>query len=154
MKKITKIKKIAEELLSLLGSNASIAVEEDKANEAVLVKVKTEEETGLLIGKHGETLYSLQTIIGMMVQKKLGEWIRIVVDVGDWREKQDERLKSLAYQIVEKTIESGQPQPIYNLTASQRRVVHMALAESKDVTTESEGEGEDRYLVVKPKAKQ
>ena len=153
MKKTTKIKKVAEELLSLLGSNALVEVEEDKANEAVLIKVKTEEETGLLIGKHGETLYSLQTIIGMMVQKKLGEWVRIVVDVGDWREKQDERLKSLAYQIVEKAIESGQPQPIYNLTAGQRRVVHMALAESKDVITQSEGEGEDRYLVVKPKTK-
>ncbi len=153
MEKTTRVKKIAKELLSLLGSNALIAVEEDKANEAILVKVKTEKETGLLIGKHGETLYSLQTIIGMMVQKKLGEWTRIVVDVGDWREKQDERLKSLAYQIVEKTIESGQPQPIYNLTASQRRVVHMALAKSKDVITESEGEGEDRFLVVKPKTK-
>ena len=74
MEKTTRVKKIAKELLSLLGSNALIAVEEDKANEAILVKVKTEKETGLLIGKHGETLYSLQTIIGMMVQKKLGEF--------------------------------------------------------------------------------
>jgi len=154
MKKVSVVvEETAKELLSLMGSNASIAVEEDKVNEAVLVKINAGEETGLLIGKHGETLYSLQTIIGMVVQKKLGEWIRIVVDVGDWREKQDERLKSLAYQIVEKTIESGQPQPIYNLTAGQRRVVHLALAESKDVITQSEGEGEDRYLVVKPKTK-
>lgn len=156
MGKITKVKVVeetAKELLSLMGSNASIAVEEDKVNEAVLVKINAGEEAGLLIGKHGETLYSLQTIVGMVVQKKLGEWIRVVVDVGDWREKQDERLRSLAYQIVEKTIESGQPQPIYNLTAGQRRIVHMALAENKDVITHSEGEGEDRCLVVEPKTK-
>ena len=89
----------------------------------------------------------------MIVQKKLGEWIRVVVDVGDWREKQEQRVKDLAYQIVEKAIETGQPQPIYNLTPSQRRVVHMALADNKDVLTESEGEGEDRYLVVKPRKK-
>ncbi|MDP3994393.1 MAG: KH domain-containing protein [bacterium] len=159
MEKINKVNKVkvveetAKEILSLMGSNASISVEEDKTNEAVLVKVNAGEETGLLIGKHGETLYSLQTITGMIVQQKMGEWTRVVVDVGDWKEKQDERLKSLADQIVEKTIESGQPQPIYNLTAGQRRVVHMALAQNKDVITHSEGEGEDRYLVVEPKTK-
>mgnify|MGYP001593617778 FL=1 len=147
------VEETAKELFSLMGSNALIVVEEDKANEAVLVKVTTEEETGLLIGKHGETVFSIQNVLGMIVQKKLGEWIRVVVDVGDWREKQEQRVKDLAYQIVEKAIETGQPQPIYNLTPSQRRVVHMALADNKDVLTESEGEGEDRYLVVKPRKK-
>jgi len=152
MKKVSVVvEETAKKLLSLMGSNASISTEEDKTNDAVLVKINAGDETGLLIGKHGETLYSIQTVIGMMVQKKLGEWIRIVVDVGDWKEKQDERLRSLAFQIVEKTIESGQAQPIYNLTAGQRRIVHMALAENKDVITHSEGEGDDRYLVVEPK---
>lgn len=147
----TIVEKIAKDLFSLLGSNALIQIEEDKANEAILVKVDAGDETGLLIGKHGETISSIQIILGMMLQKELGEWTRIVVDVGDWREKQEERLRDLANQIAEKAIDSGQPQPVYNLSPSQRRVIHMVLAENKSVNTESEGEGSDRYLVVKPK---
>ena len=57
----------------------------------------------------------------------------------------------MADQISQRVVETGQPQPIYNLTPTQRRIVHLALSESKDVETESTGEGEERYLLVKPK---
>jgi spoIIIJ-associated protein len=143
---------LAGKLLGLMSVKADVVVTKDEENDAVLVNINAPESTGLLIGRQGETLVALQSILGMMVKQKVGEWVRIVVNVGDWREKQEDRLKGLARQAAERAIATGQPQPLYNLSASQRRVIHLELSEDTNVQTESVGEGVDRYLIVKPKA--
>jgi len=152
-KDISKVEKLAGKLLELMGSQAEIEVSEDKDNEAFVVDIKTEEEKGLLIGRHGETLISFQTILGMVVRQELGEWKRLIVNVGDWRERQEEELKKLAREVAERAKQTKEVQPLYNLNASQRRIVHMELSEDPEVETESTGEGAERYLVVKPKNK-
>lgn len=150
-KKVDELKKLTDELLSLMGTNVKAEVSYDKENEAFVVNMDAGEETGLLIGKKGETLSSLQTVLGIMLKQKTGEWNRVVVNVGDYREKEEQYLKDLAASTAQRAKETGEPQSLYNLKSWQRRLVHMALAEEEGVTTESEGEGEDRYLVVKPK---
>jgi spoIIIJ-associated protein len=147
--------KILEDLVNTLLDNllvkAEVKITEDKENEALIVDINSENETGLLIGKKGETLFSLQYILGLMYKQQVGEWKRIIINVGDYREKQEDYLKGLARQTAERALETGEPQTLYNLTAGQRRIIHMSLAEEKGVVTESEGEGRDRYLVVKKK---
>lgn len=150
---LVEIDKAANELLALMGTQAKAAVAEDKENEAIRVDIATEDETGLLIGRHGETLAAIETALGMMLRQSTGEWQRIIVNVGDWRERQEEHLKEIADQAAQRAVTTGEPQPIYNLTPAQRRVIHLALADSKEVETESEGEGVERYLVVKPQGK-
>ena len=145
--------KLSEELLTLMGVEGKIDVSEDKENQALVIDISSDNETGLLIGRHGQTLLSVQAAIGMMLKQKLGEWIRVIVNVGDWRQKEEEHLKDLAESTAERARTTGEPQPIYNLTPSQRRIVHLALSEDPDLSTESEGEGEERYLVVKKKEK-
>ena len=145
--------KLSEELLTLMGVEAKIDVSEDKENQALVINISSDNETGLLIGRHGQTLLSFQAAIGMMLKQKLGEWIRVIVNVGDWRQKEEEHLKDLAESTAERVRTTGEPQPIYNLTPSQRRIVHLTLSEEPDLSTESEGEGEERYLVVKKKEK-
>ncbi|OGM07563.1 hypothetical protein A3E15_00490 [Candidatus Woesebacteria bacterium RIFCSPHIGHO2_12_FULL_42_9] len=145
--------KLSEELLILMGVDAKIDVSEDKENQALVINISSDNETGLLIGRHGQTLLSFQAAIGMMLKQKLGEWIRVIVNVGDWRQKEEEHLKDLAESTAERVRTTGEPQPIYNLTPSQRRIVHLTLSEEPDLSTESEGEGEERYLVVKKKEK-
>ena len=145
--------KLSEELLILMGVDAKIDVSEDKENQALVINISSDNETGLLIGRHGQTLLSFQAAIGMMLKQKLGEWIRVVVNVGDWRQKEEEHLKDLAESTAERVRTTGEPQPIYNLTPSQRRIVHLTLSEDPELSTESEGEGEERYLVVKKKEK-
>jgi spoIIIJ-associated protein len=86
----------------------------------------------------------------MALKQQTGEWVRIVVDIGDWRQKHESHLASLAQAAAERAKATGEPQPLYNLTPSQRRVVHLALVGRDDVATESQGEGASRYLVVKP----
>lgn len=147
------VKDLAEELLSLMGTKVKIEVNEDKENEAITVDIDAPEEAGLLIGHRGETLLSIQSALGMMVRQETDEWVRIIANIGDWREKQESQLNDLAAQAADRAKETGEPQPLYNLNAGQRRTIHVFLAKEKDIETESVGEGEDRYLVVNPKKK-
>jgi len=147
------VQTIVEKLLSLMGTNSQVSVSEDKENDAVLVEINSEAQTGLLIGSRGETLKSLQTIVGLIFRNQKGDWRRILIDVADWREKQESRLKELAESTLEKVRTSGESTPLYNLTPAERRIVHMTIADEEDIETESVGEGEDRHLVVKLKGK-
>src|SRR3989304_8034230 len=90
--------KLSEERLTLMGVDAKIEVSEDKENQALVIDISSENETGLLIGRHGQTLLSFQSMVGMILKQKLGEWTRVIVNVGDWRQKEEENLKSLATQ--------------------------------------------------------
>ena len=150
--RLKKIEESAVKLLSLMGSRAKVSVSSDKADQAVLINLETDDETGLLIGRQGETLMAIQTILGMIARKNFEEWVRIIVNVGDWREKQESRLKELATQTGLRAKETGEPQYLYNLTPNQRRIIHLALSEDKELETESQGEGKERYLIVRKKS--
>jgi len=150
-KNIENLQRITEKLLSLMSTKAVAKVSFDKVNDAYIVDVEAGDETGLLIGKKGETLTSIQTMLGILFKQKTDEWNRVVVNVGDYREKEEDYLKNLAVTTAERAKETKEPQSLYNLTAGQRRIVHMALSEDESVETESMGEGEERYLVVKSK---
>jgi spoIIIJ-associated protein len=147
--KVKDLQKLSEELLSLMGTKAKADVSYDKENECYLVNIDGADETGLLIGKKGDTLLSLQTILGILFKNKTGEWERIAVNVGDYLEKEESYLKNLALGAAARAKETHEPQSLYNLKPAQRRIIHMVLGEDKEVTTESVGEGEERYLVVK-----
>jgi len=149
MKNEKVLKELTDELLALMSTHATSEVAVDKANECYTVNINGGDETGLLIGKKGETLLSIQTILGVLLKGKTGEWERITVNVGDYLEKEEEYLKNLAVGAASRAKETGEPQSLYNLKSNQRRIIHMILAEDKEVSTESVGEGEERYLVVK-----
>ena len=141
---IKEVKSLSKELLKLMSSKGKVKVSDDKENDAIRVDIETEDEAGLLIGTRGETLNAIQIALGTMVKQKTGEWKRIIVNVGDWREKQEEHLKEMASQVAERAVETDEP---------HRRIVHMALKEIGGVKSESFGEGEERYLVVTPEDK-
>jgi len=150
-KKVKDAQDIANKLLELLGTEAKASAEFDKKAEAILINIETDSETGLLIGRHGETLDSLQGVISMMLFQKHQEWYRVLLNLGDWREKQEERLNDLAKQASERAKQTGDTQNLYNLNATQRRIVHLELSKDTDVETESVGEGVERYLTIRPK---
>lgn len=145
------IKDTAQKLFELLGTTATSSVTFDKENDLYLLDVAAGDVSGLLIGKKGETINSIQTIINQIIRQKKGEWVRVVVNVADFREKEKSRMEELAYQTAQRVRETGEPQNLYNLTPAQRRVVHMALSLEKDLQTESVGEGLERYLIVSKK---
>ncbi len=151
--KLETVLDLANQLLSQMGVTAKAEGTFDEEGNTVSLDIKTQDEAGLLIGKRGETLLSLQTVLSLMVKAKLGEWVRIVVNVADWREKEESYLKEMATSSVHRVKQTGEPQALYHLNSGQRRTIHMFLSEDPEVTTESVGEGEERYLLIKPKGK-
>ncbi len=144
------IQELTEKLLSLAGVMSQVEVI-DMGDKTYQINLITEDETGLLIGFRGENINSIQTVLGMILKGQTGEWYRLIVNVGDYREKQEEKLKELATQSADRAVETKEPQPLYNLNASQRRIVHMFLSTRNDIVTESEGVEPERYLVIKVK---
>jgi len=150
IEKTKQIKKLTEELFEHLLLKGKVVVTEDKESAVFNIQIETE-ESGFLIGYHGETLEAFQMILSLIVYKKLDEWLRLVVNVGDYRQKREEQLRKLALNVAQKVKFSKQAQAITNLSAGERRIVHLALAGDEQVMTESEGEGRDRKLVIKLK---
>ncbi len=144
------VQQITEDLLTRLGISGSVSVDIDETD-AYRVHIETE-ETGLLIGFHGRTLESLQIILGLLVSKALDSWVKVYVNVGDYREKREEALMLMAQQAADRAITQGRAIELSHLSASERRVVHLTLSGDDRVETESVGEGVSRTLLVKPKA--
>jgi len=141
-------KEICLKLLELMGIVAGVETSVDEENEAILVDIKSDNETGLLIGNRGRTLNSIQTLLGLILRQRIGSWQRVIVNVADWRDREKEWLKQMAIQAAENVKSSGEPQYLYNLSPAQRRTIHLILAEDEAVKTESQGEGSNRFLMV------
>ncbi|MEK7578055.1 MAG: R3H domain-containing nucleic acid-binding protein [Patescibacteria group bacterium] len=145
-----RIQHVTETILEKLELVGAVVVSTDETD-AFRVAIETE-ETGLLIGYHGKTLESMQAILGIIVSKELGRWVKIYVNVGDYREKREEALMHMALRAADRAVSMGREVDIPRLSASERRIVHLTLSGDDRVETESTGEGENRTLLVRPKA--
>lgn len=116
----------------------------------VLVSI-TVKNPGGLIGFRGRNLAAIQLILGLMVKKSLGDWVKILLDVNNYRNEQKDRLTTMAANLAAKVIATGKPVEMANMSAFERRLCHMAVANIDGVVSESEGEGENRHIVIKPK---
>jgi len=146
--KLDKVKAIAEELLKQMDVEAELTIKEDKENEVILLDLQSE-DNALLVGYHGKNLEAFQIILGLLVHKKLGEWIHLVVDIDDYRQKRESQLEEMAMRAVEQAGSTGQSIAIADLTSGERRHIHLFLDDNKQVETYSEGEGRNRQLIIK-----
>ncbi len=109
-----------------------------------------EEAMGLLIGRRGDTLRSLQFLLNLLVSRRVQKWPQIVVDVGNYRQRRQESLEGLARRMAERVRQTGRPIMLEPMAAYERRIVHLALRDDKTIYTESTGEGENRKIVIYP----
>lgn len=138
-----------KDIIENLGVSATIEVSSEDSTFYVDI---SSDDSALLIGKHGTNLDSLQFALAVRLKTQTQEEdFEIFVDVNSWRRQKEAKLKDLASNIEQKVAESGQEEALFNLTPSERRVIHTYLTESAKVTTESQGEGLDRHLIIKPK---
>lgn len=133
---------------------AEILSEKDEEKREIFNVQIDSEQAASLIGFHGETLQSLQLISSLLSRMALGRWVKVLINVGDYRQKREEQLQKLALNLAMKAKFSQEQQIIPNLSASERRIVHLALAERPDIYTVSEGEGKQRQLIIRPKTVQ
>ena len=108
------------------------------------------EDAGLIIGRRGETLRSLQFLVNLMLSHQEEEYSHVVVDVEQYRERRQRHLRTLAQRMSERAISSGRPVTLEPMPPADRRIIHMTLAEDKGVTTESSGEGNQRQITISP----
>jgi len=140
--------KITNELLSLLEIKAKGLATSDAANN-IRVNIESE-DPGILIGYHGETLRAIQTIIGLIVFRKVGEWLRIIVDVGNYREEREVKLGELARRSAERARFLAKAVVMPRMPPDDRRMIHLAVSKIEGVFSESVGEGQQRRVVIKP----
>jgi len=107
--------------------------------------------TGLLIGRHGQTLDAIQYIVGRIVGKQLGEKKVIVIDTERYRERRRENLERLSRQMGEKAKSTGRAVSLQPMSASDRRIVHLALKHDRDLETRSEGEESMKSVKIIPR---
>ncbi len=106
------------------------------------------ENLGLLIGRRGETLSALQLLVSLMVGHRTKHRMRIIVDAENYRQRREENLRSLALRVAQQVRNYRRAIALEAMPPNERRIVHMALAESKDIGTESIGEGDARRVVI------
>lgn len=106
------------------------------------------DEMGILIGKRGQTLDSLQYLVSLVVNKEVEEYIRVKVDTENYRKRRRETLENLAKNIAYKVKRSRRPVALEPMNPYERRIIHSALQNDKYVTTHSEGEEPYRHVVV------
>lgn len=152
---IQEIQRITQEFLSKLGIEANSVVELGES-EIVQIKVSpknSEESLGILIGYHGETLNAIQTILSLIANRGREKWIRILVDVDDYRVKHSENLKALVLRTVEKARFLKEPVALLPMSAFDRRIVHLVVSEFEDMESASMGEDPERRVIIKPVAR-
>lgn len=111
----------------------------------------TGEDLGILIGRRGQTLASLQHIVRLIVAHRLKARAPLVLDVEGYKQRRYQELRELALNLARRVMSSGQPVTLEPMPANERRIVHLALAENADVLTRSIGEGEVRKVVISPR---
>ena len=151
-------REVLEEILTLLKVDARVEVQEIDPEEAspespvVALEVKGE-DVGVLIGRRGQTLASLQHIVRLIVAHRLKARQPLVVDVEGYKRRHYNALRQLALRLAERVESTGQSATLEPMLANERRIVHIALAGNPDVVTQSLGDGETRKVIIAPRSK-
>ncbi len=141
---------LLEYFFATLGVHAETYVREEREGGSLVFEIEGS-DAGLLIGRRGETLHSLQFLVRMIVGRQLGRKAYIILDVEDYRERRADMLQNLARRTAGRVASSGGASSLEPMSPAERRVVHMALADHPGVRTESEGKGDRRRVVILPR---
>lgn len=145
------VAELIDYFLGAMGVVADTYIREDEDDPKTLTFEIEGQDAGLLIGRRGETLQALQFVVRMVTNRQLGRKAYVVIDVEDYRERRSQMLRRLARRTAGRVASSGREDSLDPMSPAERRIVHMSLAGHPDVRTESEGEGNQRRVVIFPK---
>ncbi len=135
-------------LLELMGLEGDVVCRETQ--DTTILDIEGD-DLGVLIGRRGVTLASLQHVARLMVAARLSEWPLLSVDVCGYKQRRRIALEELARRLADQAKYRRRPIALEPMPPDERRVVHLALAHNPDVYTESEGEESERKVVIHPK---
>lgn len=141
---------VLQKMADLITDDASVSasVESDRLTLSI-----TGGNAGILIGRKGQTLDAMQFLTDKIINRKSEARVRVKVDIEGYMETRKTNLKQLAYKMADKAKKTGRPATINQMSAQDRRIVHLALKEDTNVRTQSMGDGYYRRLVIFPKKK-
>jgi len=141
-------REVLDNLLNLLGVTAEVEVLSDQIPTTFNIKG---DDLGILIGRHGQTIVSLEYIVKLIVAARLKGWQPLFIDIGGYRERRRSSLQQLALHLAEQVKLEHRDITLEPMSASERRIIHLTLADHPEVVTHSIGVGEDRKVVISPK---
>ena len=109
------------------------------------------EDSGLLIGRRGQTLQALQFLVTLIVRKQLGEDVRVILDVENYRQRRETSLRDMAAKVASRVAQTNRSITLEPMSPADRRIIHTSLAKHPGVRTESAGEGENRKVTIMPR---
>jgi spoIIIJ-associated protein len=137
---------VLQHILQYMNIRAVVQVR--STNPLILNIQGINENLGLLIGRRGETLSALQLLVSLIVGHRTKHRMRITIDAENYRERREENLRSLALRVAQQVRNYRRSIALEAMPPHERRIVHIALADSKDISTESIGEGDERRVVI------
>ena len=108
------------------------------------------EDSGLLIGRRGQTLQALQFLVNLIVRKQF-EGVRVMLDVENYRQRREVQLRDMATKVAARVTQTNRSITLEPMPPADRRIIHTSLTDNPDVSTESTGEGEGRKVTIMPK---
>jgi len=142
---------VLENLISKMGVSAVVNLKSAHSEEVGGPVFDIDgDDSGLLIGRRGETLRALQFLVGLLASRDLGTKVNLFVDVAGYQERRYNSLNSMAQRVAQRVVATGQSIPLEPMPPNERRVVHIALANNPNVITRSTGEGDGRQITVEP----
>jgi len=141
-------KEVLETLIKLMNLSATVTVVQENAGELPVTLDIEGEDLGVLIGRRGQTLASLQYVVRLIVAEKLKVWVPVNVDIAGYKKRRYESLTSLALRLAEQVKRNRRLIMLEPMPADERRIIHLALTDNPDVTTQSMGEGETRKVAI------
>src|SRR6202048_1111984 len=146
-------REIVEDLLDYMGFPGDVDVlgaGKENGTPTLTLAIVDGESMGALIGRRGETLQAFQFITQLLVNRRLGHWTRVLLDIEGYRSRRERYLKDTALRAAEKAMRYRESQELDPMIPSERRIVHLTLADHESVKTHSEGEGDNRRVIVAP----
>ncbi|MBN2463506.1 MAG: protein jag [Dehalococcoidia bacterium] len=141
-------KDVTETLIKSMKITADVSVTQETNGELPVTLNIEGDDLGVLIGRRGQTLASLQYIIRLIVAEKLKAWVPVNVDIAGYKKRRYESLQDLALRLAEQVKRSRRLITLEPMPADERRIIHLALTDNPDVTTQSMGEGEMRKVAI------
>lgn len=148
-------REIVEDLLDYMGFPGDVDIlraGKENGTPTLTMSVIDGDSMGALIGRRGETLQAFQFITQLLVNRRLGHWTRVLLDIEGYRSRRERYLKDTALRAAEKAMRFRESIELDPMIPSERRIVHLTLATHESVTTHSEGEGDSRRVIVEPTA--
>jgi spoIIIJ-associated protein len=141
-------KEVMEVLIKSMRITADVSATQSAAGELPVTLEIEGDDLGVLIGRRGQTLTSLQYIVRLIVAEKLKMWVPINVDVAGYKKRRYESLQNLALRLAEQVKRNRRLIMLEPMPADERRIIHLTLADHPDITTQSMGEGEMRKVAI------